>query len=150
MEAAVDTNVLVRGKSPEFDKLYIVQEVFEEIKSDDGKNRLETVNYEIRQPGDEYVDEVNQKSDQINSPTSDADEKLLALALELGITLVTDDKPLQNLALHMDVDFQGFLDEPTEQKFKWEKVCKGCGKELSGSTCPICGSQAQMKQYRCS
>lgn len=147
---AVDANVFLHGRANyDFESMFTVPEVVEEVKSERGKTVLQKVDYSVRSPGQETVKEVSEKADEINSPTSEADEKLLALALERKEEVVTDDKPLQNLALHLDIDFSGYMDDATTKMFRWEEVCGNCGAELSGRSCSRCGStQVRRKRVR--
>ena len=138
---AVDANVFLHGRANyDFQSAVTVPEVVEEVKSERGKTVLQKVDYSVRGPGEEALNEVEEKSMEINSPTSEADEKLLALALERDEELVTDDKPLQNLALHLGIDFSGYMDEATSEMFQWEEVCENCGADFSGKSCSRCGS----------
>ncbi|MBC5793368.1 MAG: hypothetical protein H8Z69_05035 [Nanohaloarchaea archaeon] len=150
MKAVVDTNVIVHGRgSYAFDTALMVPEVLEEIKSSKGRNNLRNLKYEVRTPSEKILGKVRSKSDEINSPTSDEDEKLLALAVQTGHTLVTDDKPLQNLALHLEADFEGFLDLGTDEKYRWELNCSNCGRKVTGSRCSRCGSNPDRRRVRC-
>lgn len=140
MDAVVDTNVFLHGTGRYgFEKVYTVQEAVEELESSEGRNRLETMDYEVRSPSKQSMEKVKQKADEINAETSEVDQKLLALALDLQATLVTDDKGLQNLALHIGADFQGFLGDEVDEKFRWKIICKNCGSEVEGEKCS-CGS----------
>lgn len=152
MEAVIDTNVLIHGRGKfDFDRIYVVPGVVEEVKSEMGKNILGSIDYEVIEPAESEVERVKEKSEEINSPTSDIDERLVAVAMERGLTLVTDDKAMQNLALHLDVDFEGFHDPALEDKIEWKKLCKNCGNEVSTPPCPRCGSrQIRRKQVYCS
>lgn len=150
--AVVDANVFIHGRgSYPFSKAITSQEVVEELKSDRGKNMLRNVNYEVRKPAEGSVQIVREKSEAINSPTSNVDEELLALALELDEFILTDDIPLQNLALHLGIEFRGFLEGEIEEKFMWKTICRNCGREVSGDNCSSCGStRLRQKQVRCS
>jgi len=152
MEKVVDANVFIHGKgSYPFTKALIIPEVLEEIQSQKARNILINTDYQVKTPSKEKVKKVKEKSGEINSPTSEADEKLIALALETGKDILTDDKALQNLALHLETGFEGFLDDATDQKFVWEKHCRNCGRGVSGSKCGSCGSTHFLKkQVRCS
>lgn len=147
----LDTNVIVHARgSINFDKILIVPDIVTEVESRHGKNILRNIDYEIQEASEHFVERVEKKSVELDSPTSEVDEKLLALALEEEDTLVTDDKALQNLALHLEVEVDGFQDEVLEEEFAWEKVCSNCGKEISSLPCPRCGSdQARRRQVRC-
>lgn len=150
--AVVDANVFIHGRgSYPFKSAITVQEVVEELQSNHGANMLRNVSYEIRAPSDQYIKKVKNKSKEINSPTSNVDEKLLALAIQLGKTMLTDDIALQNLAFHLDADFDGFLEDKIEKKFRWDIICTNCGAEVSGDRCSSCGStRTRRKQVRCS
>lgn len=152
MEAVVDANIFLHGRGNySFSKAYLVPEVAEEVKSSKGRNNLEKLDYEVRTPSEKALREVEEKSQQVNSGTSEADEKLLALAIDLEIKLVTDDIPLQNLALHMNHDFEGYFEGELDKKYRIEVVCKNCGKNVSGERCSSCGStRFRRRQVRCS
>lgn len=68
------------------------------------------------------------------------DIDLLALALETGGTVVTDDFALQNVAHHLDVPVLPIHQRRAETR-TWRYRCTGCGRygEELGS-CPVCGS----------
>jgi len=150
--AVVDANVFIHGRgSYPFSKAITVQEVVDELQSNHGKNMLRNVNCEVRRPSEESVEKVKSKSQNINSPTSKQDEILLALAMELDEVILTDDIALQNLALHLDLGFKSFLEDEIEDKFRWKKLCKNCGNEVSNDRCSSCGStRLRRKQVRCS
>ncbi len=152
MEAVVDANVFLHGRGNYgFSKAYLVPEVAEEVKSSKGRNNLEKIDYEVRIPSEEALEKVKDKSEDINSETSEPDEKLLALAMDLDKKLVTDDIPLQNLALHMNQDFEGYFEDKLDNKYRKEVVCKNCGSSVSGESCSSCGStRLRLRQVRCS
>ncbi|MFB6099993.1 MAG: NOB1 family endonuclease [Candidatus Nanohalobium sp.] len=141
-KAVVDANVLIhsRGQIP-FRKVFLPPSVEEELKSEMTGLKIQKLDVQLFQPAEESLEKVREKSDEINSPTSRQDEEALALALEKEVPLVTDDKALQNLALHLDARVQGFNTEKVSEKRSWRKVCGNCGKEVSSLPCPRCGSR---------
>lgn len=150
--AVVDANVFIHGRgSYPFQKALTVPEVVEELESDQGMNMIRTIDFTVRTPSESSIRKVKEKSEELNSPTSETDEKLLALALETSKPILTDDIALQNLAFHLDVEFEGFLEDEIENRFKWLKICKNCGNEVSGNKCSSCGSTLlRWQQVRCS
>jgi UPF0271 protein len=73
----------------------------------------------------------------ILSPT---DLELLALALDTGGTVVTDDFALQNVALHLNVPVLPIHQRQAKAR-TWRYRCAGCGRYGEGpGSCPICGS----------
>ncbi len=146
-----DTNVFIHGRKRPFSSALTVPEVLEELKSSEARLSFDLSDIEVAEPSDDAVDTVKAKSNEIDSPTSDVDEKLLALALEKGEELFTDDKALQNLALHLGIEFNSFLSDGVEEKVKWRTVCENCGEEVEGDRCPRCGSTLlRRKRDRCS
>lgn len=150
--AVVDTNVILHGRGEiSYDKLLITSGIADEVESQRGKNILMSLDYEVSSPGEQELEQVKKKSDDIYSPTSRNDEELLALAMTRDDFLVTDDKALQNLALLLDVEVNGFNDEVLDNTFRYELLCENCGKKLATQGCPRCGSQdLRRKQVRCS
>jgi UPF0271 protein len=143
----VDANVVIHSRAQfPFDKALIPPSVMDEVKSDVAGFKLEKLDIEVFQPSEEYIDKVADESSRINSPTSDQDEEALALALEKNLTLVTDDKALQNLALHLEHSFEGFNTEGVEEKVEWSQVCENCGREVSSFPCPRCGEDSGLRK----
>lgn len=132
---AVDTNVIIHGRGLN-DELITVPEVIEELKSRKASTSVHGFQVETYTPSSRCFEKVRDKANEINSKASEVDQKLLALAMERGIELITDDKELQNLGLHLGVDVSGFLDPVTEEKLTWKMVCPSCGKE-KGCSCGV-------------
>ena len=142
MDAVIDTNVILHGrKATDIQRMYTVPEVEKELKSSEAKRRKQHLDLNIQKPGKECLRKVREESNKINSPTSETDEKLVALALTLGKTLVTDDKAMQNLALRLDLDFSGYMEDKISETREWKKICVNCGKRVSSPPCPHCGHQ---------
>lgn len=75
--------------------------------------------------------------DLVLSPT---DREVLALALETGSEVVTDDFAVQNVAAHLGIHVVS-LQQRRARKRKWKFRCPACGKTAAGpGECPVCGS----------
>ncbi|MFO7794280.1 MAG: hypothetical protein R6V35_04880 [Candidatus Nanohaloarchaea archaeon] len=134
---AIDANVIIHGRGLDGD-LVTVPEVMDELKSEKASSSVHGFQIDTFSPSQEAIEKVNGKAEEINSKASKVDQKLLALAMEKDIELITDDKELQNLGLHLDVDVSGFLDPVTDKKMTWKVVCPNCGKrECSCGTTPV-------------
>jgi len=71
---------------------------------------------------------------------SPADTDLLALSLDLGATVVTDDFAVQNVALRLGIPVRGILQRKARPR-QWRFRCPGCNRRYpSPGTCPACGS----------
>lgn len=74
------------------------------------------------------------------SPT---DAEVLALAMDLGATVLTDDYSLQNLAAYLGVPYRPVGLKGIREVRKWRWRCVGCGKVFDKEMpeCPVCGSR---------
>lgn len=138
----VDTNVLLRG-GERLNEPKAPVSVRKEIVSESVERDLSKV--EFQNPGEESLESVMEKARKINSPTSVTDNEVVALALELSEKIVSDDLAVQNLAAHLDVEFDSFMDDRIEEKREWEPRCSSCGREASGERCPVCGGAVDRK-----
>lgn len=149
MPVVVDANVIIHSKrGKKFDQAYSVKEVIKELESTEAKRKADTMDLIKEDPGKEAVNEIKEISDKINSPTSDADEKLASLALEKELKLLTDDKALQNLAEIKDIDYSSFMDTEIERPLEWTLKCKNCGQKVEASPCHLCGSEQIERKSR--
>jgi UPF0271 protein len=76
---------------------------------------------------------------------SPADIDVLALALQTGAAVVTDDYAIQNVARHL-----GVAVIPLHQKgtsgIRWRFRCTGCGKYCrEPGDCPVCGAPVKRR-----
>jgi UPF0271 protein len=134
--------------------LYTVPRVEREIKDLRGKARFAMLvdeGMDVRAPGKQYCKETAQAAVKTGDATvlSDTDADLLALAKEIGGTLVTDDFAIQNTAHILKIPVQSIIQRSTTLRIRQIR-CTGCGKyydELPDKTgdCPICGSALKRK-----
>jgi UPF0271 protein len=77
---------------------------------------------------------------------SEADISAVALALELGGQLITDDFAISNLAKTMSLDVRPAMTRGIRDVGKWSYYCAACEKEFSAvGTCQICGNKLRRK-----
>mgnify|MGYP000722411463 CR=1 FL=1 len=78
---------------------------------------------------------------------SETDVRLVATALELDATLVTDDYAMQNVAEALDVSVEVIAREGIEERRDWQFQCEGCGREFDEhhDRCPVCGTELTRK-----
>jgi UPF0271 protein len=145
MKPVVDANVLIRGRNKPFRSAVTAPSVYSELESEKAQNSFQNFDVEVREPGEKAVKKVRSLSREINSPTSDADEQLVALALETGGKLISDDLAVQNLARHLDLEYDSFLSDRIDETRTWKMVCENCGRTVDGSEC-VCGSTALQRK----
>ncbi|PSH00923.1 MAG: hypothetical protein BRC30_00945 [Nanohaloarchaea archaeon SW_7_46_7] len=152
MRPVIDANVLMHGRrNYNFTKASTVPQVMDELESEESRLKADTLELDVRKPSEDSIEQVKDKADDIYAKVSKADKALLALALDTGEKLITDDKDLQNLASHLDVNFEAFMGGEIDEQLEWKKVCFNCGEEVSSPPCPRCGSgKVRRKLDQCS
>ena len=79
---------------------------------------------------------------------SDVDISVIALAIDLGGIVLTDDFSIQNVCSIMKIEYRSVATEGIKKVERWNYRCNGCGKWYKEKTddCPICGSS--MRAHR--
>lgn len=85
-----------------------------------------------------------------SSRLSSTDTEVLALALELGAAVVTDDYSIQNLASVLGVRYIPISMKGITKVLRWNYLCTGCGKVFKEQhpDCPVCGSPLRTTRKR--
>jgi len=103
----------------------------------------------VQIPDEVTVDEVRRAAGETGDldVLSDTDVRLVAAALELDGTLVTDDYAVQNVAERLDVPVEVVARDGIEEQRNWHFQCAGCGREFEEDRgrCPVCGSDLTRK-----
>ncbi len=73
------------------------------------------------------------------------DIDVVAVAFELGGTIVTDDFAIENVASRLGLKFLGADLKPISREVKWQFKCTGCEKRFSTHIreCPVCGHEVR-------
>ena len=135
------------------EKSYTTSVVFDEIKHikknhDVLKILVETKRLEILDPNQECITKVLSSSKEIGDfqNLSKGDISVIALCLQLGGELVTDDFAISNTAKHLNLKIIPIMTKGISNVKDWVYFCSGCEKTFSKITqCPICGSKLSRK-----
>lgn len=81
---------------------------------------------------------------------SAVDVKVLAVALQTGATLLTDDYTLLNLARRMAIPARPVQTKGITEEYRFVPRCTGCRRflEAPAAECPVCGSPVKMVRAR--
>jgi rRNA maturation endonuclease Nob1 len=134
-------------------KVYTVKEVIDEVKDVESRERLELMlgagKVEVCEPTSENIEKARAvaSSEKILEALSEADQKLLALAIELkekgyNVMLVTDDSYLHALAKKLGILSKGVRRESPKKFRPRIYMCRVCGYSSVRriDKCPSCGS----------
>jgi len=104
----------------------------------------------IEIPEDDTVERVRGAAERSGDldVLSATDIRLIAAALELDGTLVTDDYAMQNVAESLGVSVKVIAQQGIDEQRDWQFQCQGCGREFDDhrERCPICGSDLARKK----
>lgn len=134
---------------------YTTPLVFEEIKhikkDQDAITMLtETNRLRIIEPEEKYVEMVVKKSQETGDyqRLSKEDVSIIALCLQIGGELVTDDFAISNVAKHMNLKVIPVMTKGAD-KMNWIYFCSGCNSSFSKiSICPICGNKLRRREVK--
>jgi UPF0271 protein len=152
----LDTSVLYYGKDlPQGFECVITPGVVRELDREGMSARLELLmatRVRVSSPSDRSLRKVSVESEKTGDSRrlSEADKELLALALDLGYELITDDYSIQNLARAMGIPARGFDQKGITEVFEWQARCKGCGKLFPADVrvCDVCGTETRTRRKK--
>lgn len=152
----LDTSVLYYGKDlPEGYECFITPGVVRELNREEMGERLEMLlatKVRVLSPGVRSLQRVNREAERTGDSRrlSETDKELLALALDLGYELISDDYSIQNLARVLGVPCRGMDQKGIAEVFEWQARCRGCGKMFSADVrvCDVCGSGTKVRRKR--
>lgn len=81
---------------------------------------------------------------------SPVDMEVLALAIDQGGIILTDDYSIQNLARVLKLDYRVVGLKGIKEIITWKYRCRGCGRTFDKNMpdCPICGSSLRSVRSR--
>ncbi len=150
MKYVLDTSAILSGKDiPLDDDMYVPPGVLSEI-SEGGRwhRKLEMMRsaglQELNPPGN-LINRVKQHSNQTGDAIrlSDTDVEVLALAIYVEGTILTDDYSIQNMAKNMDIEYKGVAQDEIDEEWEWEYRCENCRRWIKEpkDECPRCGGE---------
>jgi len=144
-----DASVFIWGKRPIGD-LITVPAVEAELKDIRTKALLAIFDTRVESPSAQARKAAECAAGQTGDlkVLSSADLDVLALALEHGAVLATDDYAVQNVALHLGLKIEPIGQPRIKRVLKHVQRCQGCGSRFEGEACPDCGTPARKKK-RC-
>ena len=151
----LDTSALMSGR-PFDGELYTTEDVLHELRKQEAITpQLETflaVKVRVVSPSKDGVAAVRRRSEGTGDAhrLSPTDLRLLAVASELGATIVTDDYSIQNLARDIGVTYEPVLERGITELVRWRYRCTGCGKvyETWVDPCTVCGARVRTTRGR--
>lgn len=148
MRYILDTSAILSGKDiPMTQEMYVPPKVLDEIQKG-GRwfkklQRLRAAGLKVVDPPGPVVEEVDAAAKRTGDSIrlSDTDVQVIALAMHMDGTILTDDYSIQNLAKVMSIDYQGVAQEEITEEYTWKYRCKKCGRYYKEpkEKCDVCG-----------
>lgn len=160
----LDASAFINGFEPKSRYNFTVPEITDEVMDLKSKILLNQAIDEgkiiIKEPSPDSVQELNgtisESGDDLR--LSDADKKLLALALDLlndknaNVKVLTDDYSMQNVLKILDIPYDSIITEGIKGVYNWVKTCEGCKKEFEADypfdDCEVCGSKVFKRRIK--
>jgi len=145
----LDSSFFIEEKEPPNDAVTL-PEVRDELR-DSTAFRFDALvgsGMRLETPSDEAVAEARWAARETGDEDvlSNVDLRLIALAHDLGTTLVTDDYAMQNVASHLGVETRGAGKDEIDEERDWRFQCVGCGRVYEDDRrCEVCGSETTRK-----
>ncbi|HEX54588.1 MAG: ribonuclease VapC [Candidatus Altiarchaeales archaeon] len=136
-------------------RYHITNSVLHELKDENVKAAIESAiksgNVILSEASDEYVAKVIEKARETGDimKLSNTDIEILAVALEKNLSIVTDDYSIQNVASHLNLDYEPVTQNGIKRSVKWKKICPFCDREYHSDKkeCDVCGSKLRRIAY---
>jgi len=145
MKTVLDTSLFFM-EYPFAGELFTTPGVVAELRDLRSKCRYETLlagGLHVQEASKESLEKVRAAAESVGDAgrLSETDTGVLALALDIGGTLLSDDFAVQNVALALGIAVQPARQRRARQRV-WRFRCPGCGREAGKpGECPVCGSQ---------
>lgn len=154
MRRVLDASALLSGAS--FDgELYTTPEAVGEVRRHGSTLQLDAIlatKVRVLTPAAESLEAVDAVARETGDVArlSPTDRGLLALARELGGTILTDDYSIQNVAARLGLPYERVLERGISEIVRWRYRCTGCGRFLEEplKECPVCGSRVKTTRAR--
>jgi len=150
----LDTSALMSGR--QFDgELFTTPEVLEELRKFGVTTQLEAfIENKVRvlTPGGESRSKVVRKAEETGDANrlSPTDIGILALAVELGAALATDDYSIENTAKAMGIRYEAVMMPAIKEEVHWRYRCTGCLRFWPEwhDSCPVCGAKLKTSRSK--
>ncbi len=146
----LDTSAILSRKfNLNQENLVIPESVMEEIRLGKIARTLSWQEEDLKvfRPGVSSVSKVREAASDTGDleKLSETDIDVVAVALEIGGTVVTDDFAIENVASKLGLKIMGADLKPISREIKWQFRCTGCGKRFSKhmKECPVCGHEVR-------
>jgi len=149
MKVVLDTSAIIYlNDFRRFSEMFTVENVIREVKDNISSLKLSSLKLEIVEPGEKFLSEIEKVARETGDweELSETDKKILAVALEKKLTIVSDDRDIQNVAEKLKLKYVSIFSGKIKDLVVWKKYCRNCKKYFDGEICPVCGEKLIRKR----
>jgi UPF0271 protein len=149
----LDTSALFSMQDLPEGEAYTTPGVIAELKKyEDPRVRYWLELLHVSEPSKDSVRAVRAAAERTGDDArlSQVDVEILALAKDLGGTLLTDDYSIQNVAQTINLPYHTVGAKGIKEVFRWKYRCTGCMRvwDKNYPECPVCGSPLRTTRSR--
>ena len=149
MKVVLDTSAIIYlNDFRMFDEIFTVSDVIDEVRDKINMLKLSGMNLKVIDPMNSSVKEIKEVAEKTGDldKLSKTDTKILALAKENNLTIVSDDYNIQNVAEKIGLSYISLFSKKITNLIQWGRYCENCKRFYDNvNTCPKCGSRLVRK-----
>ena len=149
MKVVLDTSAIIYlNDFRMFDEIFTVSDVVDEVKDKINVLKLSGITLKVIDPMKSSVSEIESIAKETGDleKLSQTDIKILALAKENSLTIVSDDYNIQNVAERIGINYISLFSKKITKLIQWRKYCDNCEKFFDNrNSCPKCGNRLVRK-----
>lgn len=152
MKVALDTTAIIYlNDFRMFDEIFTVSDVVDEVKDKINILKLSGIKLKVIDPMESSVKEVEETAKETGDleKLSKTDIKILALAKENGLDIVSDDYNIQNVAEKIGIRYISLFSQKITKLIRWGNYCDNCKRFFEDRTvCQTCGNKLVRKPVK--
>ena len=152
MKVVLDTSAIIYlNDFRMFDEIFTVNDVLGEMKDKINTMKLSGIELKVIDPEDSSLNEVKKFAKKTGDleKLSKTDIKILALAKENKLDIVSDDYSIQNVAQKLGIKYISLFNKKITKSIEWRSYCNNCKRfHENADTCPKCGNQLIKKPVK--
>lgn len=152
MKVVLDTSAIIYlNDFRMFDEIFTVTDVIDEVKDRISALKLSGINFKVVDPTESSIKEIKEIAKETGDleKLSRTDTKILALAKENKLDIISDDYNIQNVAEKIGTSYISLFSKKITRFIKWEKYCDNCKRFYEKrDTCPKCGNHLVRKPVK--
>ena len=145
MKVVLDTSAIIYlNDFRMFDEIFTVSDVIDEVKDRINTLKLSGINFKVVDPTESSIKEIKEIAKETGDleKLSRTDIRILGLAKENGLTIISDDYNIQNVAEKIGINCVSLFNSKITKFIQWGKYCDNCKISYEKrDTCPKCGNQ---------